>query len=66
VEILPRGPRNLSMAQWTEVMRREGGGRVATPYNEDFFFWWRQQVIALDDYPYAGIDFRGDLDMPLP
>jgi hypothetical protein len=24
------------------------------------------QVIALDDYPYAGIDFRGDPDMPLP
>jgi hypothetical protein len=23
-------------------------------------------VIALDDYPYARIDFRGDLDMPLP
>jgi hypothetical protein len=23
-------------------------------------------VIALDDYPYIGIEFRGDPDMPLP
>jgi hypothetical protein len=43
-----------------------GGGRVPTPYNEDFLYWWRRQVIALDDYPYEGIDFRGDPDMPLP
>jgi hypothetical protein len=37
-----------------------------TPYNDDFFFWWRRQIIALDDYSYVGIDFRGDPDMPLP
>jgi hypothetical protein len=47
-------------------MRQQGGGRVSTPYNDDFFFWWRQQVISMDDCPYVGIDFRGDLDMPLP
>jgi hypothetical protein len=39
---------------------------VSTPYNDKFFFWWRRQIIALDYYPYAGIDFRGDTDMPLP
>jgi hypothetical protein len=39
---------------------------VPTPYNEDFFYWCQRQVIALDDYPYAGIDFRGDPNMPLP
>jgi hypothetical protein len=66
VEILPRGPHDPAMARWTKVMRRQGGGRVPTPYNEDFFFWWRQQVITLDDYPYVRIDFRGDLDMQLP
>jgi hypothetical protein len=47
-------------------MRRQGGGRVVTPYNDDFFFWWGRQIIALDDYPYAGIDFIGDPDMSLP
>ena len=47
-------------------MRRLGGGRVANPYPADFFPWWRWQIIAIDDYPYAGIDFWGDSDMPLP
>jgi hypothetical protein len=54
------------MVQWTEMMRWQGGGRVPTPYNDDFFHWWRRQIISLDDYPYAGIDFKGDPDMPLP
>ena len=36
------------------------------PYLAEFFPWWRQQIVAIDDYPYAGIDFRGDPDMPLP
>jgi len=47
-------------------MRWQGGDRVPTPYNDDLFYWWRKKIIALDDYPYAGIDFRGDPDMPLP
>ena len=47
-------------------MRILGGGRVANPYLADFFPWWRQQIVAIDDYPYVGIDFCGDLDMPLP
>jgi hypothetical protein len=54
------------MARWIEVMRRQGAGRVVTPYNDDFFFWWQRQIIALDEYPYVRIDFRGYLDMPLP
>jgi hypothetical protein len=66
VEIIPRGPRDPTMVRWIEVMRRQRGGRVVTPYNDDFFFWWRRHIIALDDYPYAGIDFRGDPNMSLP
>jgi hypothetical protein len=65
VEIIPRGPRDPTMARWIEVMKWQGGGRVVTPYNDDFFFWWQRQIIALDDYPYAGINFRGNPDMPL-
>jgi hypothetical protein len=38
---------------------------MTTPYNENFFYWWQRQVIPLDDYPYEGIDFIGDPDMPL-
>jgi hypothetical protein len=54
------------MAWWTEVMRWEGGGMVPTPYNDEFFFRGRQKFISLYYYPYGGIDFRGDPDMPLP
>ena len=46
--------------------QRRWGVRVANPYPADFFPWWRRQIIAIEDYPYAGIDFRGDPDMPLP
>ena len=42
-------------------MRRMGRGRVSNPYPADFFPWWRRQIIAIDDDPYAMIDFRGDL-----
>ena len=47
-------------------MHRLGEGRVDNPYLIDLFPWWRRQIVTIDDYPYAGIDFRGDLDMPLP
>jgi hypothetical protein len=40
VEIVLHVPRDLAMAGWTEVMRPLGGGRVPTPYNEEFLFWW--------------------------
>jgi hypothetical protein len=43
-----------------------GGGRVPTPYNDEFFHCWRRQIITIDEYPYEGIDYRGDHDMPLP
>jgi hypothetical protein len=39
---------------------------VPTPYNDDFLFQWSRQVMSLEDYPYTGIDFRGDPDMSLP
>ena len=47
-------------------MHRLGGSRVANSYPADFFQWWWRQIITIDDYPYVGIDFHEDLDMPLP
>ena len=66
VEIPPHRVRDLAQRCWENVMRRLGGGRVANPYRADFFPWWQRQIITIDDYPYAGIDFHGDPDMPLP
>ena len=66
VYIPPHRVRDPSQRRWENVMRRLGGGRVANPYPADFFPWWRRQIVAIDDYPYVGIDFYGDPDMPLP
>jgi hypothetical protein len=66
VEITPHGLHNPTMSRWTEVMRRLGGGKFPMPYNDEFFHWWCRQVIAIDDYPYGGIDYQGHHDMPLP
>ena len=60
------GVRDPAQRRWADAMRRLGGGRVANPYLADFFPWWRQQIVSIDDYPYAEIDFRGDSDMLLP
>ena len=66
VDIVPHGVRDPSQWRWENVMRRLGGGRVANPYLAEFFPWWQRQIIAIDDYPYARIDFCKDLDMLLP
>ena len=39
---------------------------MANPYPTDFFLWWCRKIIAIDDYPYEGIEFHGDPDMPIP
>ena len=66
VDVPLHGVRYPAQQRWADVMRRLGGGRVSNPYPVDFFPWWRRQIVSIDDYPYAGIDFRGDPDMPLP
>ena len=66
VDIPPHGVQDSTQQRWENVMCRLGGGRVANPYPADFFPWWWPHIIAIDDYPYAGIDFQGDPNMPLP
>ena len=48
-------------------MKRLGGSEVPrTTWDDEFFLWWIEQIIAVDDYPYAGMDFRGDPVLVLP
>jgi hypothetical protein len=35
-------------------------------YNDVFFDWLRSQMLMVDDYAYAGLDFKGDPDLVLP
>ena len=46
-------------------MPRGGGGRPVA-WGVYFQEWLDRQVIFVEDWPYAGIDFCGDPDMPLP
>ena len=34
-------------------------------YDDTFFEWIQQQMLMVDDYDYAGLDFRGDPDLVL-
>jgi len=43
-----------------------GGGGQQMHFPPSFFNWLCQQLIIVDDYAYVGIDFKGDLDVPLP
>jgi len=55
------------MGRWANLMKHLGGADIPrTAFDDDFFSWWDQQIIAIDDYPYAGLDFRGDPDLVLP
>lgn len=48
-------------------MKRLGGTEVPrSTWDDKFFQWWEEKVIAVEDYPYAGMDFCGDPDLVLP
>ena len=66
VDVPLHGVQYLAQRRWVDAMHILGGGRVSNPYLADFFPWWRRQIVAIDDYPYAGIDFLGDLDILVP
>ena len=66
VDVPLHGVQDPAQRRLADTMHKLGGGRVANPYPADFFPWWRRQIVAKDDYPYGGIDFRGGPDMPLP
>lgn len=52
------------MKKWFGMMARLGGGRFPE-FGEDFFSWLDRQIVVVDDYAYAGVDFWGDVDMIL-
>jgi len=59
---LPREPR---MARWAALMPKGGWGQQMA-WRPEFFIWFRHQLIVVEDWPYAGIDFTGEPNLPLP
>lgn len=55
------------MGIWVNLMKCLGGCDMPRmTFDDEFFTQWDQQIIAVNDYPYANMDFRGDLDLVLP
>ena len=54
------------MLRWVQVMARTGVGRGRVKFGDSFFIWLRDHILMVEDYAYAGTDFTGDPDLPLP
>jgi hypothetical protein len=59
------GPRDPRMLRWCWLMARHVVGPIIK-YDDVFFDWLQNQMLMVDDYTYAGLDFRGDPDLSLP
>jgi hypothetical protein len=59
------GPRDPRMLRWCRLMARHVAGPIVK-YDDIFFDWLQTQMLMVDDYAYAGLDFRGDPDLVLP
>jgi hypothetical protein len=53
-----------AMCRWEVLMPRQGGGRTNESFDDDFFSWLSRQISVIEDYPYAGIDFSRDPEIP--
>ena len=60
-------PRQPRLSKWGEIfLYQGGGGSVQSVYDDEFYLWWEQHLPALEQFPYARLDFRGDNDLALP
>ena len=58
VPLQVRSPRQTRLSRWGGIfLRQGGGGSVQSVYDDDFYLWWGRQLLALEQFPYAGIDF---------
>jgi len=61
------GPREPKLIRWVAVMARHPDeGAAVVRFSDSYFHWLEDQVFSIQDFPYAGVDFRGDPDMVLP
>ena len=50
------------MYRWCQMMIHDGGGRVGCFFIE-LLEQWLQLPMVIEEYPYASMDFQGDLEM---
>jgi hypothetical protein len=66
VDIYLHYMRDGVMDQWTKVLLRQGGGYLGDPKDDSFFAWSACQVVEIEDYPYVGIHYLNDPEIPIP
>ena len=58
-------PTEPRMQRWVDHMSRHAG-QSHISFSDTFFGWFDHQEMFYSEYPYAGMDFRGDPDLVLP
>ena len=48
------------------MMIRESNDRVGCFFTEELLEQWLHLPVVIEEYPYAGMDFQGDPEMPRP
>ena len=66
VQLPDGGPREPRMRRWGRLLCRGGGGAVGRVFRPDFFAHYDQMSLYIDDYPYSGMSYCEDPDLPLP
>ena len=54
------------MERCTSLSPQLGNDPSGFTFTIGFFAWWKRQVLIVEDYPYAKVDFRGNADLVLP
>ena len=59
--------REPKLMRWVAFMAHhpEEGAEVVR-FTPEYFHWLENQIFSIQDFPYARVDFHGDLDMILP
>ena len=58
--------RDPRMLRWVQVMAHIGASRGRVKFGDPFFRWLWDQMLMVEYYAYAGTNFIGDPDLPLP
>ena len=53
------------MQRWVDHISRHAV-QSQISFSDTFFGWFDRQEMVFSEYPYAGMDFRGDPDLVLP
>ena len=51
------------MLRWVQVMARTRVGRGKVKFGDLFFRWLQDQILMVEDYAYAGMEFSEYLDL---